>query len=276
MKSFNVVTGMPRSGSTLLCNVLNQNPKFYASSTSPLAGFVGAAGNYFTYAAEFKNMLINNGEESEMRLKASVDAFLYEWYNGKDKEVIFDKSRAWASNALALRDIIPDSLIIVMVRDLRSIFGSVEKQHRRSPILDEAVNLQEKSVFSRADVMFSPQGLIGAPLLGVEDLCARQLPNVLFVSYEIFSSNPELILDRIYSKLEVDMFKHDLNDVKNVAEDVDGMYLNKYPHEGSGKIQPPSNPEEWREYVPEGLANNLMAAFPRYNQMFGYAQEDLR
>ena len=40
MKNFNIITGMPRSGSTLLCNILSQNPAFHAGATSPLPEMV--------------------------------------------------------------------------------------------------------------------------------------------------------------------------------------------------------------------------------------------
>ena len=33
-KNVHFISGMPRSGSTLLCNILNQNPRFHATGTS--------------------------------------------------------------------------------------------------------------------------------------------------------------------------------------------------------------------------------------------------
>ena len=39
-KKYHFITGLPRSGSTLLTSILNQNPRFHSSITDPLATFV--------------------------------------------------------------------------------------------------------------------------------------------------------------------------------------------------------------------------------------------
>ena len=39
-KQYHFITGLPRSGSTLLVSILKQNPKFHASITDPLANLV--------------------------------------------------------------------------------------------------------------------------------------------------------------------------------------------------------------------------------------------
>ena len=49
----------------------------------------------------------------------------------------------------------------------------------------------------------------------------------------------------------------------------DFMYLNKYPHEGSGKIRP-CNTNEWKDYVSDDLAETINNKFLFYNQFFGY------
>ena len=41
-KQFYFISGLPRSGTTLLSAILNQNPKFQASISGPLARFTRA------------------------------------------------------------------------------------------------------------------------------------------------------------------------------------------------------------------------------------------
>jgi len=41
VRKFHFISGMPRSGSTLLAAILNQNPRFRAGMTSPLADIMG-------------------------------------------------------------------------------------------------------------------------------------------------------------------------------------------------------------------------------------------
>ena len=40
-RKFHFISGMPRSGTTLLAAILNQNPRFRAGMTSPLADIMG-------------------------------------------------------------------------------------------------------------------------------------------------------------------------------------------------------------------------------------------
>src|SRR5438874_8813939 len=41
VRKFHFISGLPRSGSTLLAAILNQNPRFRAGMTSPLADIMG-------------------------------------------------------------------------------------------------------------------------------------------------------------------------------------------------------------------------------------------
>ena len=267
---FHVVTGLPRSGSTLLCNVLNQNPKFYASSTSPLPAFLNTLVHTWSNSVEVKGLLDKQPEETEERLKATAKGLIDNWYASfRNEDVIFDKSRAWSASSLLLKKVYPEAKIIVCVRNLVNVFASVEKQHRRNPLLDDATSPIEKTVYSRADGMFSPDGLIGAPIIGIEDLIRRAPDGVIYVQYESFSREPAMIMERLYTELEEEVYDHDFDNVKNVAEDPDGFYLHKYPHKGEGKISP-CNLEEWKDYISVDLAMTIKNRFPDYNNFFGY------
>ena len=267
MKSFNVITGLPRSGSTLICNILNQNPEFYASSTSPVPQMCATLSHYWSNSPELNSMLIHNKEHTEVRMLNSLRALVHAWY--ADKETVFDKSRGWANNSLLLNQLFPDAQIIVMVRDLRSIFGSIEKQHQKLPVLDHAMVPIGKTLYTRADQMFSPDGMIGGPLFAIEDMIRRKPRNVTFVQYEAFAQTPKKVMEFIYSSLDMDSFEHDFDDVANVAEDVDELYLGKFEHKGCGKVEM-VDPDEWRNFVSPDIGELIMRRYPFFNQTFGY------
>ena len=44
MRSIHFISGLPRSGSTLLAALLRQNPRFEAAMSGPLAGLFGCPG----------------------------------------------------------------------------------------------------------------------------------------------------------------------------------------------------------------------------------------
>ena len=266
---FHVVTGLPRSGTTLLCNILNQNSRFYASSTSPLPHFLCGLVHSWSSSTEVKGLLQSRKEETEQRIQDTATGLIDNWYRCKDKEVIFDKSRLWSCNALMLNNISPKAKIIVCVRNLVDIFASVEKQHRRNPLLDDTELPGDKAIYNRADNMFGSDGLIGGPIVGIEDLIRRDPDNVIYIMYEALVKQPAMIFERLYSELKEDPFIHDFDNVKNVSEDPDGFYLYKYPHKGCGKVEP-SDPDEWKKYVSPDLSSTINARFPDYCKYFNY------
>ena len=111
----NVITGLPRSGSTLLCNIINQNDKFWATSTSNLPQMINAVTHTWTGSVEVKNLLEKYKEETEKKMYDSIVAFIEKWHEIEGKEVIFDKSRGWSSNNLMLKYLYPDAKIIVLM-----------------------------------------------------------------------------------------------------------------------------------------------------------------
>jgi sulfotransferase len=163
----------------------------------------------------------------------------------------------------------PNAKMLICVRDLRAIFASIEKQHARNPMLDDAGNPLELTAYSRADRLFSPNGMLGQQLVGIEDMLRRQLPYILIIQYETFVSNPQLLIDRIYSAIDEKPFEHDFENVENVSgTDVDGLYNCKFPHEGEGKVE--AREEDWRKHVPQDIAGLVMQRFAGYNRAFGY------
>lgn len=270
---FNVIAGMPRAGSTLLCNVLNQNPRFRASSTSCMAQAVRALSNLWSKSPEIKSDMINDRKGTEARMTRAARSLVEGWYEGSE-EMVFDKCRFWNLNAPLLHQLFPDAQLLVCVRDLRAIFASVEKQHEKNPMLDEASDPAGLTKYSRADRMFGPDGILGQQIMGIEDLMRRNLRNsegqpfVHAIQYETFVQSPQLIIDRIYAAVGEERFEHDFENIENVATDVDGIYSYKFPHIGDGKIEP--RPDDWKEHVSGDIASLVMQKFQNYNRAFGY------
>lgn len=267
---FNVVTGLPRSGSTLFCNILNQNPRFFASSTSNLIYIANSIITSWSSSVEMKNLLGIEKGKTEKRMQDSLRQFVEGWYGVEHKDVIFDKSRGWTLNYLMLQNLFPDSKLLVLVRDIRNVFSSIEKQYRKNPLLDDTPTSVGKTVYHRADHMFSPEGIIGSSIVGVEDLIRRRKSqNILFVFYEELSINPEKSMKQVYDFIGEGYFAHDFDNIVNTAIDPDSFYLNKFPHEGSGKILP-TDVDEWKNFFSADLATTIMERFPLYNSFFGY------
>src|SRR3954466_4561993 len=89
-RKFHFISGMPRSGTTLLAAILNQNPRFRAGMTSPLADIMGvvlaesSSKNDFSFGV--------SEEQRAALLRGLVENF---YSDSGAANTIFDTSRLW-------------------------------------------------------------------------------------------------------------------------------------------------------------------------------------
>ncbi len=255
------VTGLPRSGSTLLCNILAQNPDFHVSSTSPVAQMLVAMATGMPTQPEVTSELLNGDAERPAR---AMRGLVRGWYLREDKKVIFDKSRLWAAQAPMLRALWEKSVVLCTVRDPRQVFASIEARHRKTAHLQPG---PQGTMANRAALMMQPDGLIGSAIVGVEDLLRNrdEDDNLIIIDYDELCTKPEKILSKVYQRLELPAFEHDFDDIENQATDADALYCFKYPHDGSGKVEARAPYK-----LPADIGNHIIRQFPYYSGELRY------
>ena len=67
MRSIHFISGLPRSGSTLLAAVLRQNPRFEAGMSGPLAGLFGALVGQMSARNEYSVFIDDTKRERILR-----------------------------------------------------------------------------------------------------------------------------------------------------------------------------------------------------------------
>src|SRR3954462_9562976 len=91
-RKFHFISGMPRSGSPLLAAILNQNPRFRAGMTSPLADIMGVV---IAEASSKNDFSFDVSDEQRVTmLRGLVESF---YAAHSDAGVVFDTSRLWCS-----------------------------------------------------------------------------------------------------------------------------------------------------------------------------------
>src|SRR5215469_14147188 len=108
-----LISGLPRSGSTLLCALLRQNPRFVASMSSPVASLVGALMPKMSSASEFA--VFFDDARRRTILRAVFDGYYAELPPG---HVVFDTNRTWTGRIAMLADLFPEARIICCVREI--------------------------------------------------------------------------------------------------------------------------------------------------------------
>jgi sulfotransferase len=219
-------SSLPRAGSTLLQNIIGQNPDFYVTPTSGLLELVFAARGNYTESPEFK------AQDSELMKRGFIN-FCNKGMKGyfeaiTDKKYVMDKSRGWGIHYDFLNEIYPNPKIIVMVRDLRDIFCSMEKNFRKSslqanPILSHA-EMRGTTTPKRIDIWAQSQP-VGLAIERLQEVFRQGLDkNMLFVKFEDLCLYPETELNRIYQFLEVPYYVHDFDNIEQITVEDDEVY----------------------------------------------------
>lgn len=258
------LAGLPRSGSTLLANILAQHPQISVTGTSPLFGAVNAVADALSNVPEVAAEL-QNVPGTYDRYVASLRAFMDAWHRDAESRVVIDKHRAWPHRFALLKQIDPDSKLIATVRDPRSVVASFERQERKTGLFNSPV---APTLYSYADNVMSPEGMVGRPLRMLEDMLHRQVP-VFWVRYESFVQTPEVALERLLESLDLEPFQFDLDNIENHATDLDVIYKNKFPHHGAGTLTA-DRAQGWGDVMTEDIAGLIAGVSPLIMQTFGY------
>lgn len=234
-------SSLPRSGSTLLQNILAQNPDVYATPTSGVLELVFAARANYTNSPEFKAQDPKLMEDAYRAFcKSGMDAY----YNSiTDKKYVIDKSRGWGIHYDFLNFIHREEpKIICMVRDLRDVFASMENNFRKHPekqseILDWSKG-QGTTVPKRVDI-WAQNPPIGIAIDRLSEIFRMGLnAKMLFVKFEDLCLYPDVQMRRIYDYLDIPFYSHDFDNIEQVTKEDDEVYGAFGDHTIRKKLEP--------------------------------------
>lgn len=237
------VTGLPRSGSTLMCQLLGHHPQVYSiQHSSPLCQSMESlrynlSDNQFLLA-----QLDVDFETTYHRLLNAHRGFMNGWFAETDLPVVVDKNRGWLRQIEMVNLVDPDFRMIVCIRDLRQVYGSIEAQHQKTLLLDFPDHMAPHSAYARADTLFAAEGVIGAPLKAIENMqdVAKELrERVAYVAFEALVNDPQVTMKALYQWLELPPAEFDPQNLTVLPHESDSYYHYKYRHQTYPAIRPP-------------------------------------
>lgn len=230
---YHFITGLPRSGSTLLSAILLQNPRFHAGMSSPVGPLVHNMLEHFGAGSEFGPVVSKDKRRS--MTKGIFDNY-YSDIEGKD--IIFDTGRMWSANMPMLSDIFPQSKVIACVRNVAWIMDSLERIYTSNPFeITKLFNsgVERNTVYSRIEALAMPNRLVGYAWSALrEAYYGKNANSLLIVDYDFLATAPDKVISLIYQFIEEPEFKHDFSNVNYDAPDFDqalGLH-------GLHKVQP--------------------------------------
>lgn len=209
-KKYHFITGLPRSGSTMLSSILLQNPRFHASITDSMALFV--KGMIETMGGE-------PGMESEAPILRRIDTIrgMFDgYYKETKKEVVFNTNRGWTFLMPTMHQVYPNARYIVCVRDINWILNSLETAHRENPLTTNTVTGGiGQSVYDRVNSLMEEKSFVGFPYVGVKQaITSAEKHLLMLVEYDQLCSTPEFVMQAIYNFIDEPYYEHDFDNIE--------------------------------------------------------------
>ena len=280
-KKYNFISGLPRSGSTLLTSILNQNPRFYSNISDPLDSYLNAIINATNSNVGMKSIVNND------KLKSILLGTVDNYYSDIDKEVIFNTSRSWTSSTPILNDLYGDKWkMLVCVREIPWILDSFERVVRKSPYsakplydYKELANVYDRT---RALMGDNPNvsGRVIGPLMSLSHLISSEDKHrAMYIEYDALASHPKEVMKHIYEYLEEPYFEHDFNNVGRTWDEYDSEAKIEGLHTVKDKVEFKKRdsilpPDLWNQYATQSFWRNNNALMRDLRYVYTYSQEE--
>lgn len=258
-------SGMPRSGSTLLQNLLSQSPDHHCTSTNDMLDMVMRVRDSWMASTGF---IAQGLDRVEYRVKAFLRHAMHGFYEAELSagKAVFDKSRGWMSNIETVEAILGRRIkVIVTVRDLRDVMASFEKIYRKSTFTDHPApppeNFQRLTVTGRAERLLSIEKIVGYAVNCLQDVHARGLEDrLVVVPYWELTHYPVETIRRVCLECGVPEFDCDPINVPQTTMEDDTVYGMKL--HSTRPVVEPDRGNAWRGVLPDELAARIEAGFP--------------
>lgn len=207
------ISGLPRSGSTLLAALLRQNPRFHADMSGPMAGLFGALLGEMSQRNEFAVFI------DDAKRRRILHALFDQFYADCEAEVVFDTNRAWCARMPAIAELFPDAKVIACVRHLPWVIDSIERLVQRNVFSPSSIfnYTPHVAAYTRASKVAGFEGMVGFGFAydALKQACLRaQADRVLLVQYETLTTQPAAAMQAIYAFIGQPLFRHDFEHVE--------------------------------------------------------------
>jgi len=216
-KTLHFCAGLPRTGSTVLMGILQQNPQIFTTGTCALPDLLY---QYVLVKSRFRESFqAMSSEQADDAMYGLVHGAAQGWFNGlTNKPIVISKNRAWAN----VYHIFPNSKILVCVRDIRDIVESFDRVNSKikalhsfgeSESLYPSMTEEEKYNYFFKEINAFSAGLYNQ-LPRFMEVFVKQRDRVKFIRYEDLLQEPEYMLNEIYTFLGISSYQHDLNNIQ--------------------------------------------------------------
>jgi sulfotransferase len=223
-KTYHFLSGLPRSGNTLLSAILNQNPEIYSSPLSPVSEFM------WKYKSCYSTEPLIRNKENKLKSDIFLNCFIDNFYKDIKEPVVIDREKMWGTPdnlALIKEHITPTPKIIFTVRNILDIIASFVKMDADYTKIDSInsgyfFNNYRSQKDSIAEYLMAPNGDIDKALLSLASAFYSENKGIFYiVEYNDLISKPKETMSGIYKFLQLPEYQHDFKKIEKLEIDND-------------------------------------------------------
>lgn len=212
MSKFIFLSGLPRSGSTLLSAILSENSMFHVEGNSPLCQIISDMDDSISYRCN-EQIDANNKRETMINIIKQIPDMYYDNKQVNSK-IIIDKCRSWTLTQnikLIEKYICKEPKIIILYRNITEIINSLK-----------LVYFENKKPIDIERWFDEETDPLMLPLKGLIQL--KDNNKFLFINYDDLIMDTKKIIEKIYKYIEEPYFEHDFSNIKMKNPENDDIY----------------------------------------------------
>ncbi len=263
IKKIYFISGLPRSGNTLLSSILAQNPNIGATGQSCLPDIFYSINQVEKESARFLSW-------SDCSSLDNIYKNIFNnYYSSWKQDYIIERSD-WIipSNYEILKKYCPNEIkIVILVRDILDIiksFVNLGRQYPRFFLNQDAgkyfnIDFNLVNDQQRIDTLMHEEGYVMTILKSIERIIKHKFPNILFIQYDRLINNPINTIYQIYSFYNIPFFQHSFNNLKQLNGN--NVNYNDYVYGGplheiaTSKVERINNPVVLPQHIIEKYSN---------------------
>lgn len=213
IKNFIGLSGLPRTGSTLLSAILSQNPEIHAEGNSAVCQLMWDM-QCSVYGSANQQLIASDRLDTGIELIKNIPNI---YYKDVTASTVIDKCRSWTlpdNMAMLNRYFEHKPKVLVLERPLIEIVRSFVA-------LRQANNYQGDPEEGLLDTWSEP---IMRSYEGVKWAKANNNGEFLFIQYDDLLNNTKSTINKIYEFCGLESFEHDFNNIVNKHPENDEVY----------------------------------------------------
>jgi sulfotransferase len=216
------LAGLPRSGSTLLASVMNENPDVFVSSSSPLCNVL-----YHSHRL-WQAQIALKANPNQLAVHNSLSAIVPAFYADRTEKLIVDKAFSWGvpDNLSLLLQYAPEQpRFIVMTRNLDDVIASLTRIVFANPNNNfDQDFIGERTPEAIRQHLCLDGGIVDMSVRSRDTLLSQHHDRCFVVEYERLVKSPRQLLNQLYDFYGMEQFVHNFHSITNSNTDNDSVW----------------------------------------------------